>query len=315
MQNTDNFYILSLDGGGLRGIFTAALLEALEDDLQIKITDHFDLIAGTSTGGIIAVGLGLGLSPKEILSFYRENANLIFPWWRRWLPLGFLFVSKYSNKGLIKAAQKIFQNRKFGESKSRLVITSYSLATDNVYLFRTAHHERLRRDYKVEAWKTCVATASAPTFFPAFRALDNDRLIDGGVWANNPSMVAIVEAINTIEKPLEKIHLCSIGTTVSKKKYSCILNLGTKIPWAVSIASLFLNGQRNSAENHCELLLGQRYQRINFTYGGSEINLDSSSDMEDLFALARSEARKVSPKFKSLFASRKSPEFNPIYRN
>ena len=70
--NMGRFQILALDGGGLRGIFSAAILAALEDDLQTSIVDHFDLVAGTSTGGIIALGLGLGLRPRQIVEFYAE---------------------------------------------------------------------------------------------------------------------------------------------------------------------------------------------------------------------------------------------------
>jgi patatin-like phospholipase/acyl hydrolase len=72
------FQILALDGGGLRGIFSAAILAALEDDLQISAVDHFDLIAGTSTGGIIALGLGLGLRPRQIVEFYAELGERVF---------------------------------------------------------------------------------------------------------------------------------------------------------------------------------------------------------------------------------------------
>jgi predicted acylesterase/phospholipase RssA len=76
----DRFQILSLDGGGLRGMYTAAVLARLEEDLGIRIVDHFDLIAGTSTGGIIALGLGLGLgmTPREILEFYTAHGPRIF---------------------------------------------------------------------------------------------------------------------------------------------------------------------------------------------------------------------------------------------
>jgi len=74
----DRFQILSLDGGGLRGMYTAAVLARLEEDLGIRIVDHFDLIAGTSTGGIIALGLGLGMTPREILEFYAAHGPRIF---------------------------------------------------------------------------------------------------------------------------------------------------------------------------------------------------------------------------------------------
>ena len=79
MAGDERFAVLSIDGGGVRGIFAAAVLANLERDTGTKITDHFDLIVGTSTGGIIALGLGAGLSPEEILACYVENVNSIFP--------------------------------------------------------------------------------------------------------------------------------------------------------------------------------------------------------------------------------------------
>lgn len=315
MEIPDKFSILSLDGGGLRGIFTAALLAALEEDLKVNIAEHFDMIAGTSTGGIIAVGLGMGLRPQEILDFYIRNAGNIFPRWRRILPIGLLAIPKYQNSGLIECAKEIFSDKKFGESKTRLVVTSYSLTSDNVYVFRTAHHERLRRDYKTEAWKVCAATSAAPGYFPTFRGLDKDRLIDGGVWANNPSMVALTESYGTIGIPLDKTWLCSIGTTSNRFSYPSILNRGTKIPWAPKVPSLFLNAQRAVAENQTGFFLNDRYQRINFVYGGSEMDLDSAKKIDDLYAAARSEARKVSPLFAKMFASHKASNFEPIYKN
>jgi patatin-like phospholipase/acyl hydrolase len=313
MEVPDRFSILSLDGGGLRGIFSAALLAALEEDLKINIVDHFDMIAGTSTGGIIAMGLGLGLKPQEILNFYIENASVIFPKWRRLLPIGLLVVPKYQNTGLINCAKKIFEDKKVGDSKTRLVITSYSLTSDNVYLFRTAHHERLRRDYRVEAWKVCAATSAAPGYFPAFRGLDQDRLVDGGIWANNPSMVALTESLGTLDIPLDKTWLCSVGTTSNRTSYSSLLNRGTKLPWAPKVPSLFLNAQRALAENQSEFFLKDRYQRINFIYGGPEMDLDSAKKIDDLFAAARSEARRVSPIFAAKFAATKANKFIPIH--
>jgi len=76
---TDRFQILSLDGGGIKGIFSAAVLTHLEEDLQINVADHFDLITGTSTGGIIALCLGLGMRPRDIVRFYVDQGPLIFP--------------------------------------------------------------------------------------------------------------------------------------------------------------------------------------------------------------------------------------------
>ena len=81
---------------------------------------------------------------------------------------------------------------------------SYNVGDDDVYIFRTPHAERLRRDYRVPAWKVALATSAAPTYFPACREVDQLRLIDGGVWANNPAMVGIIEAVGTLGVALDR---------------------------------------------------------------------------------------------------------------
>ena len=117
---TDRFQILSLDGGGLRGLFSAALLAAVEEDLNTTITEHFDLIAGTSTGGIIALGLGLGLSPKALVEFYVAHGPRIFSnalglrSLQRWL-----IRRKYPLERLEKSLRSVFGDRLFGASAKR----------------------------------------------------------------------------------------------------------------------------------------------------------------------------------------------------
>lgn len=111
------FRILSIDGGGIKGVFPASFLAALRADLPCPIADYFDLIAGTSTGGIIAIGLGLGLSAEELLEFYKAEGPAIFPpsaasgWIRHW------FVSKYRPEPLREALQKAIGGKILGDSK------------------------------------------------------------------------------------------------------------------------------------------------------------------------------------------------------
>ncbi len=171
-----------MDGGGIRGIFSAAILAAIEADLNIRVIDHFDLIAGTSTGGIIAIALGLGFSPAAILDFYLKEGGSIFanPWGLA--SLRRLVRSKFDDGPMVAALKKYFGDKRFGQSTKRLIIPSYNLGEDDVYLFRTAHHQRLRRDYKVPAWMVAQATSAAPTYFPISQNVDQLRLIDGGVW-------------------------------------------------------------------------------------------------------------------------------------
>src|SRR6266545_4193800 len=178
------FQVLSLDGGGLRGIFAAALLAGLEEDIGQSVVDLFDLVVGTSTGGIIALGLGAGLTPREILEFYVSEKDRIFPNRFGWRALRQVFAAKYRPGRLEAALQHIFEETLFGESRVPLVIPAYNLGENDVYLFKTPHHERLKRDHRVPMWAVAMATSAAPTFFPAFRLpAHHVRLVDGGVWA------------------------------------------------------------------------------------------------------------------------------------
>src|ERR1700721_1742618 len=110
------FQILSLDGGGIRGIFSAAVLAAIEEDLSVRVIDHFDLIAGTSTGGIIAIGLGLGLSPREILEFYLQEGPAIFANRFGIASLRRCMRPKFASLALASALQKHFGEARFGDS-------------------------------------------------------------------------------------------------------------------------------------------------------------------------------------------------------
>ena len=156
-QSYRRFQILSLDGGGLRGLFTAAFLANWEKEQRTRVVEHFDLIAGTSTGGIIALGLGLGFSAEEIKNLYLEKAHQIFPPnlvgnAKHWISV------KYSAEGLKAALDELFQDKKLGDSKKRLLIPAYDPAFRGIHIFKTAHHRRLQTDYK----QTAVNVALPP---------------------------------------------------------------------------------------------------------------------------------------------------------
>ncbi len=162
------FQILSLDGGGIKGLFSAAILAFLEDDLDINIIDHFDLIVGTSTGGLIALGLGSGLTPKEIVEFYVIQGPKIFPA-SRLSNIKKYIQRKYSAEPVENTLKSCFGEKRLADSVIRLVIPSYNIGEDHIYLFKTPHHERLKRDWKAPLWKVGMATSAAPTYFPSFR--------------------------------------------------------------------------------------------------------------------------------------------------
>ncbi|MGB8225244.1 MAG: CBASS cGAMP-activated phospholipase [Sedimentisphaerales bacterium] len=312
----ERFQILSLDGGGIKGIFSAAVLAAIEEDLNITITDHFDLIAGTSTGGIISIGLGLGLSPREIVEFYVSEGPKIFPEWCGLKSIQHWLWRKYSSVSLEIALKKCFDGKKLGDSTKRLVIPSYNLGEDDVYIFRTPHHARLRRDYKVSAWKVAKATSVAPTFFPCSRDIDNLRLIDGGVWANNPTLVAIVEAYGTLNVPLPAIHVLSIGTSDSVAHRKERLNKGGIIAWGRENAAVdvIMRGQSIGVNNQAMFLLGKDHiERLNPKVAQDEFSLDGINKADDLIAKAAHHSRVFMPTFQARFMNHRATKFTPLY--
>jgi patatin-like phospholipase/acyl hydrolase len=313
-SDTQRFQILSLDGGGIKGIFSAAVLAAIEEDLNTSVIRHFDLIAGTSTGGIIALGLGLGFTPRQLLDFYLEEGGTIFADRRRTGRLRQFTRAKFSASPLVDALKRRFGERKFGDSTKRLVIPAYNLGEDDVYIFRTPHQERLKRDYKVAAWKVALSTSAAPTYFPCAREVDKLRLIDGGVWANNPSMVAIVEAQGTLGIPLSSIRLLSLGTSEAIVNHRDALNFGGFWQWRSASIDIVLRGQTLAAINHSRFLLGEHnVLRINRVVPDGVLKLDGTTRGDALVAKAAHYSRREMPNIRHTFADHNAPEFRPLF--
>jgi len=307
------FQILSLDGGGILGMFSAAVLAKLEEDLGVRVTDHFDLITGTSTGGIIALGLGLGLRPREILQFYVGKGTCIFP---RGLGLNrpkHLFRCKFSSAPLRQALQECLQDKRLADSEKRLVIPSYNLDDNDVYLFKTPHNERLKRDFKVPMWKVAMATSAAPTYFPAFREVDSIRLIDGGVWANNPTMVGIVEAVSMLGVPLDAIKVFSVGTFEEVAKQPRALNSGGLWGWRRAGIDVALRGQSVGAVAQAQHLLGKdRVHRLNPRVPAGLFAMDRVST-DELLSKAAHHSRIFGPTFEREFTPYTAPRYTPLF--
>lgn len=313
---TPRFQILALDGGGIKGLFAAATLAAIEEDCGTAVADHFDLIAGTSTGGIIAVALGIGKRPREIVDFYLSNGRRIFPqtfgltWLRHW------FRAKFSPDSLEAVLQECLGDRLFGQSQKRLVIPAYSLGEDDVYVFRTPHVEHLSRDYRVPAWKVAVATSSSPTYFPTCRHVDRLRLIDGGVWANNPTMVGIIEAAGALKIPLDAIRVLSIGTSDAVADRSRRLNNGGKLAWARGndAIDVILRGQSIAVCNQATFLLGKNNVfRLNPRVPAGQFSLDGTHNVDDLIGKAAHQSRSFMPTFREHFLSHKAQPYSPLH--
>lgn len=312
MSTQQDFRILAIDGGGVKGVFAASFLATVEGDLGTPLVDHFDLITGTSTGGIIALGLGLGLSANEILNFYENNACAIFPE-GRWRSLRWILSAKYDSLPLRSALEQVFGERLFGESLTRLVIPSTNFETGEVHVFKTAHHERFVRDCKESAVDVALATAAAPTYFPTHQLRSGTPLIDGGMWANNPMGIAAVEAVGLLELSKGSVKLLSVSCTESPLSIQDRSPAGLGFAgWARSFIDSFMAGQSSAALGTAQLLLGHdRVHRIAPSVGSRRYKLDRTDDIDSLKGLGVSEARKECPRVKSMFLTGKRPEFHP----
>lgn len=304
------FQILSLDGGGLRGMFSAALLAHFEEDHGTRVVDHFDLIAGTSTGGIIALGLGLGLTPRQIVEFYIGHGPSIFREHggmrgaRHWV------CSKYSASPLEEALVAVLGERTFGESTKRLVITSYNLDANDTYLFRTPHLPDLKRDWRERAVDVALATTAAPTYFPAM-SLRGARLIDGGILANNPAMVAVAEAVGPLGLPLQSVKVCSVGTLTDKPKRSRLLTRGGRMVWAAAAAPVLMRAQSDGVTKQARHLLGkENVLRIDPAVPTGALKLDKV-DSDYLIGLASHVSRDVAPAFYQKFLEHNASPYIP----
>ncbi len=308
--------VLSLDGGGLKGIFSAAVLAAFEQDHSIRIQDYFDLIVGTSTGGLIALGLGLGLSPINMLEFYVGKGPIIFPQQRLKRRLGSIRQctrNKLDPAPLYDALREVFgPETKLGASSCRLVLPSFDLQRNVPVLLKTAHAYNLKRDCQYPAWQVGAATSAAPTYFPAIN-FGLGRLVDGGVWANNPSLVGLVEAVEVLGASREKVSILSIGTSVETKIWPDSLDNGGKIQWASNISDLLIEAQGAAANNQCQLLLPQaNWVRINCAVppGFYEMDRLSATSLRTFAAgLSRDFSDRVRGQF---FEPGRVPAFKPF---
>lgn len=255
------FRILSIDGGGIKGLFPATVLAELEQRFldSGSITKYFDLVAGTSTGGIIALGLGAGLRASELAELYSSRGAEIFPEGgliRKHLRVARnLLRYQYERTALESVLLDTLGAKLLGDSVVRLCIPSFEGKHSEVFVFKTPHHP----DYKVDRFepmiKVALATSAAPTYF---RPVEHNgyTLVDGGVWANNPIMLAVIEALICFNLERDQIDVLSLGCGEDPYVVSADqINSGGQLAWSdVIFAAMRL--QSLSATNQARLLLG-----------------------------------------------------------
>lgn len=304
--------ILSIDGGGIKGVFPASFLASIEDSIDGNIGQYFDLIVGTSTGGIIALGLGLGLSAKEILKFYEEHGPNIFRGNRLLKHFRHFTLAKYKNKELKSALEQTFQDKKLGDSLTRLVIPSFNLETGEVYVHKTCHHRKFERDFKKSVVDVAMATSAAPTFFPTYINSYGTPLIDGGIWANNPVGMAVVEAVGVLDWSRDSTKVLSVGCTTEPINIRAGRNRALGILyWIWKLPNVFMIAQSSASVGTAALLVGHdNIKRISPVVSSGKFGLDVVREINRLKGLGDSEARKEGVNIQSFFAE-KAEVFEP----
>jgi len=220
MENKGTFKILSIDGGGIKGLYSSTVIEHLEKKYDGCCSDFFDMICGTSTGGLIALGLSLKKSASEISKFYEDNGGLIFPKGNKFIGRlkQTLWRGKYSDVPLKRALELFFGEHKISDSNNLLCIPSYSYTDARPWIFKFDHKEGgLDRDNKARYIDVALATSAAPTYLPLaeINYYDHKQFIDGGVWANNPALIGLTEALTFFagkEKEYDSVQILSVSS-------------------------------------------------------------------------------------------------------
>jgi patatin-like phospholipase/acyl hydrolase len=262
--------ILSLDGGGIRGVVTAVILQRLNAEAGIAgWLDTVDLIAGTSTGGLLALGLAHGLTPEYMRNVYEKNGDDIFDdsWLDNVIDLGKIAGADYDIKNFERELKKIFGTTTLAQLQRRVLIAAFDLDNESSSKASRTWKPKLFHNYPGSdsdgnelAYKVGLYTSAAPTYFPSV-----DGYIDGGVYANNPSMCALAQSQDPRfpnQPPISDVVLLSVGTGTS-----LVYIRGKELDWgyaqwAQPLVSLMLDGVAGIADYQCKQILGQRYHRL-----------------------------------------------------
>jgi len=219
LQETEHkeFKILCIDGGGIKGLYSSTILEHLEQRYGHP-SEYFDMICGTSTGGLIALCLALKIPAAEINRIYSEQGRKIFPR-RTWLG-GIIrqtfWKGKYKDRPLREVLEAVFGGKTVGDLDNLVCIPSYSLTDARPWVFKR-DHGILDRDNGTSLVDVALATSAAPTYFPLCEipAYNHKQFVDGGVWANNPTLVGIIEALAYFvgkDKPFNSVKILSVSS-------------------------------------------------------------------------------------------------------
>jgi patatin-like phospholipase/acyl hydrolase len=278
------YRILTLDGGGVRGVYTAVLLERISAEVP-SLIGKTHLLAGTSTGGIIALGLASGFAVARLVSLYRDNAARIFDssWLHELADLHGLSGAEYDNTNLVEILKGQFGPTRLRQLSKKVLVPSFQLDNQDPQAGRRMWKPKFFHNFPGPdsdgdelVVDVALRTSAAPVYFPTYQVY-----IDGGVVANDPSMAALAQALDkdTGAQKLEDLVLFSVGTGTNPT-YIAGHDLDWGIAqWANPLVSLMIDGVMGVAEYQCRRLLAGRYFRL-------EPRLPKPIAMDDASAVA-----------------------------
>ena len=289
------YRVLSLDGGGIRGLITVILLQRLSKEPGLAgWLNQVDLVAGTSTGGLLTLAIAEGLDLQVIRELYENKGRDVFDdsWLDDVIDLGTIIGAEYDNKNLARELRKMLGDSTLGQLKKHVLITTFDLDNEDKDVSKRTWKPKLfhnlpgqGNDEATLAYKAGLYTSAAPTYFPAV-----DGFIDGGVYANNPSMCALAQtqdSRNAVRPPLSEVALISLGTGTSLT-YIKGKNLDWGYAqWVKPLISLMLDGVGGIADYQCKQILGDRYHRLGPTFPpGTSIQMDDVKRIPDMIEFA-----------------------------
>ncbi|MBS1780428.1 MAG: patatin-like phospholipase family protein [Bacteroidetes bacterium] len=256
------FKILSIDGGGIKGLYSSCVLQHFEENFNCLISDHFDMLCGTSTGGLIALAASLKIPMSQVTDFYRTEGPKIFPSFKKNKWFSAIFGQnvtdgdvrqiakggKFSDVHLRRSLTEIFGDAKIGDSHNYLCIPSYTITEARPFIFKKDHHD-LTRDDKAHYVDVALATSAAPTFFPMAEIsyYDHKQFIDGGVWANNPALVGLLEALRYFvgtDKEFDRVKILSVSSlSITGGKPTGLKRERSFVDWRKDLFETSMTGQ------------------------------------------------------------------------
>ena len=261
-MESKTFKILSIDGGGIKGLYSASILASLELKTGKNITDHFDMICGTSTGGLIAIGLANGMSAKSLVDLYLTKGSLIFPTSNNRFVRNFqnsykslkqiFFSNKHSVKPLKRILEDLFGDKTMNDAANLLCIPSFNLTNGQPKVFKKSGSQTEHFvDNTIKLVDIALATSAAPSYYPIHEH-NNFLYTDGGVWANNPSLCGLLETIDYYVgegKEFDDFSILSISSITTPNGWVSTSNKSKSIiGWKEKMFQTALDGQSYFAD-------------------------------------------------------------------